>query len=215
MVTDGDVTSPSLFSLTAGKPAAAFTFVARREEYEMRRMMTVLVLVALSAAGCAEPDDPGDGVASVGGATPSASATTDGGAAGEDSGLKFAQCMREQGMTWFKDPEPGQRGLRIAVPPGQDQAKVDAAMAACKKFLPNGGEAGKMDPAAVEQARQMAKCMRENGVPDFPDPGPNGEIRIEKGTLGVGPGDPAFDAAEKACARFQPSGGPGRQTSRS
>jgi hypothetical protein len=46
--------------------------------------------------------------------------------------------------------------------------------------------------------------MRENGVPNFPDPGPNGEIRIDEGKLGVGPGDPEFEAAQKACARFMP-----------
>ncbi|MCA2216788.1 hypothetical protein [Jidongwangia harbinensis] len=176
-------------------------------------MMAVLVLVAVGIAGCAEPDDPGGGVASIGSATPSAPAPTDGGAAGEDGGLKHAQCMREQGMSWFKDPEPGQRGLRIVVPQGQDPAKVDAAMEACKKFLPNGGQPRKLDPADVERARQMAKCMRENGVPNFPDPGPNGEGRINKGMLGVGPEDPAFQAAEKACARFRPSNAPRRSGS--
>jgi hypothetical protein len=117
--------------------------------------------------------------------------------------------MRDNGMTWFQDPEPGQRGIRISVPQGQDRAKVDAAMAACKKFLPNGGEPPKMDAAAIEQARQMSKCMRENGVPNFPDPGPNGEMRIDGNKLGTGPGEPAFDAAEKACARFRPSPPPG------
>jgi hypothetical protein len=176
--------------------------------------MTVLVLVALAAAGCAEPDDTGGGVASIGGATPSASASAAAGAP-EGDGLKFAQCMRENGMSWFEDPAPGQRGVRIAVPPGQDRAKVDAAMAACKKYLPDGGEPGRMDPAAMEQARRMAKCMRENGVPDFPDPGPNGEIRIDKGKGGTGPGDPEFEAAQQACAQFRPSGAPERQQSRS
>jgi hypothetical protein len=178
--------------------------------------MTVLLLATLAAAGCAEPEDAGDGVASVGGATPSASASAADGPAKGDA-LKHAQCMRENGMTWFKDPEPGQRGVRIAVPPGQDRAKVDAAMEACKKYLPNGGEPGRMDPAAMERARQMSKCMRENGVPDFPDPGPDGGIRIEKGKGkgGLGPGDPAFEAAQEACAQFRPSGAPERQSSRS
>ena len=118
--------------------------------------------------------------------------------------MKFAQCMRENGMTWFADPEPGQRGLRIAVPPGQDKTKVDAAMEACKKFMPNGGEPPKLDAAALEQARQMAKCMRANGVPNFPDPSADGGIRIDGRKLGTGPGDPQFDAAEEKCARFRP-----------
>jgi hypothetical protein len=171
----------------------------------MRRALLLVLLVSL--AGCAA-DPGGDGVATAGG-TPTGGASSAPAAGGDTDGLKFAQCMRENGMTWFKDPEPDQRGIRIAVPPGQDRTKVDAAMEACKKFLPNGGEPPEMDAAAIEQARQMAKCMRENGVPNFPDPGPNGEIRIDGSKLGTGPGQPDFDAAEKACARFRPSPPPG------
>lgn len=170
----------------------------------MRRTMTALLLmVALTVTACAEPGDPGDGVASVNGtATPSASAAGE----GEGDQLTFAQCMRENGMTWFEDPEPGARGLKIAVPPGTDKAKFEAAMKACRKHLPGGGEPGRLDPQAMERARQMSKCMRENGIPNFPDPGPDGGISIERGQLDVEPGDPAFDRAEKACARYAPGG---------
>jgi hypothetical protein len=169
----------------------------------MRRAMTVLLLVALTATACGQRDDPGDGVATVGGGTvaPSASAGDE-----EGSPLKFAQCMRAEGMTWFEDPEPGQRGLKIAVPPGTDRTEFEAAMKACRTFLPDGGEPGKMDAEALEQARLMSKCMRENGIPDFPDPGPDGGISIQRGQLNAEPGDPVFDKAEKACARYAPSG---------
>lgn len=171
----------------------------------MRRALLLVLL--LSLAGCAA-DPGGDGVATAGG-TPTGGASSAPAAQGD--GLKFAQCMRENGMTWFKDPAPDEGGIRVSVPKGQDRAKVDAAMAACKKFLPDGGEPPKMDAAALEQVRLMAKCMRENGVPNFPDPGPNGEIHIEENKVGSGPGDPDFDAAEKACARFRPSPPPGTQ----
>jgi len=169
----------------------------------MRRALLLVLLLAL--AGCAS-DPGGDGVATAGG-IPTGGASS--APATEGDALKFAQCMRENGMTWFKDPEPDQRGVRIAVPPGQDKTKVDAAMAACKKFLPDGGEPPKLDAAALEQMRKMAKCMRENGVPNFPDPGPDGGIRIDGDKLGTGPGQPDFAAAEKACARFRPSPPPG------
>jgi hypothetical protein len=170
--------------------------------------MTVLLLavVTATAAACGEPEDPGDGVASLGGAaTPSASANAAAGGE-DDGGLKFAQCMRENGMTWFEDPEPGQRGLKIAVPPGTDRTKFEAAMKTCRTFLPHGGEPGKMDPQALEQARKMSKCMRENGIPNFPDPGPDGGIQVQRGQLNAEPGDPVFEKAEKACARYAPSG---------
>jgi hypothetical protein len=52
----------------------------------------------------------------------------------------------------------------------------------------------------------MAKCMRANGVPNFPDPGPNGQLAIDSSKLGTGPGDPTWDKAEKACAEYRPEG---------
>lgn len=171
----------------------------------MRRALLLVLL--LSLAGCAA-DQGGNGVATAGG-TPAGGASSAPAADPGADGLKFAQCMRANGMSWFKDPEPNQRGIRIAVPPGQDKTKVDAAMKACKEFLPNGGEPPKMDAAQIARAREMSRCMRENGVPNFPDPGPNGEMRIDGRKLGTGPGQPDFDAAEKACARFQPDPPPG------
>ncbi|HEU4349421.1 MAG TPA: hypothetical protein VFR35_16720 [Actinoplanes sp.] len=179
----------------------------------MRKTMLLLPALLLALAGCAAAEDARDGVATAGGATPAPSASSTSAGAGDagENGLRFAQCMREQGMTWFEDPVPGERGIRVAVPKGQDKEKVDAAMEACRKFLPNGGEPPKLDAEALEQARQMAKCMRENGVPGFPDPGANGEIQLDAGKLGMGPGDPTFDAAEKACARFMPDLGRNEQ----
>ena len=167
----------------------------------MRRTVPLVLMLVLAAAGCGGGDS-GDGVATAGGRTPAAAATS--AAAGEGDGLKFAQCMRENGLPWFEDPEPGARGVRISIPQGADKAKVDAAMAACRQHLPNGGEPPEMDAASIEQARQLSKCMRANGVPNFPDPQPDGGMVIDGRKLGTGPGEPAFDAAEKKCAQFQP-----------
>lgn len=167
--------------------------------------VVVAVLTALLvSAGCADRAGDGDGVATArtGAATPSPSATKtfDG-----DAPLKYAQCMREQGMTWFPDPNPG-GGTAIRVPKGLDPKKFEAAQKACREFAPNGGEAGKTDPEMIEMGRKMAKCMRENGVPDFPDPQPNGSIKLDRGKISSGPGDPAFDKAEQKCSQFRPQG---------
>lgn len=177
------------------------------------RKAVLPAVVLLALAGCAK-ETGGDGVATAGGIGPTASAAA---AADKGDALKFAQCMREHGLSWFSDPEPGQRGVRIQIPKGQDRSKVDAAMQACKQHLPNGGEPPKLDAATLEQMRQMAKCMRENGVPNFPDPAADGGIMLDSRKLGNGPGDPDFDAAEAACARLRPSpppGGEGPSTNR-
>jgi hypothetical protein len=50
--------------------------------------------------------------------------------------------------------------------------------------------------------------MRSHGVPNFPDPGSSGRIRIPDNS-GINPASPAFQAAQKACFGKLPGGGPG------
>ena len=146
-----------------------------REEPVMtpgRRMwlyaVPLLVLAALS--GCAA-EKKEQQIASAGGGTPSASAAADDAA----QGLKFAQCMRAEGIDL---PDPGPDGMVAlpAVPAGAgDQAKAektDAALEKCHEFLPNGGEPPKASAEDLAKARDYAKCARENGIPAFPDPDP-------------------------------------------
>jgi len=75
--------------------------------------------------------------------------------------------------------------------------------------------AGKYGPAS--EPASLSKCMRANGVPNFPDPvqGPGGEglpiVSSSPGTLtveGIPMAGPAFTAAEKACKEYLPPAGP-------
>lgn len=175
------------------------------------------LLLTLVSAGCAQGDNDGPGVATAGNgaantsASPTAKASRD-----PDAPLKFAKCMREQGLTWFPDPDTSGR-TAIRIPKGFDVKKLEAAQQACKEFAPgmDGDGDAKPDPEALENMRQMAKCMRENGVPNFPDPEPGGGIRLDGDELGTGPGDPTFDKAEEKCAKFMPNpdGGTQRKSS--
>lgn len=177
-----------------------------------RTVLTLGLLITLAAGGCAGTADDGGRVASAGGtATPSSSAEAQ--QKDEDAPLKFSQCMREQGLSWFPDPEPNGGGMRLALPKGTDMKKFDKAMEACKEYAPHGGEKGKMSPEDLEAARQRAQCMRDNGVRDFPDPNPDGTMRLDGDKLGMGPGDPTFDKAEKECFKNGP-GGVSRKTAR-
>jgi hypothetical protein len=178
----------------------------------IRAGLVLGLLFALGVAGCGGRDG-GDGVATAGGpaSKPSSSAGADSRTT-KEAALEFARCMRENGVPNFPDPEVGDGGgLRLELPEGADRQKVDAAQEKCKRYLPNGGEPPKLDPQQLEQVRKMAKCMRENGVPKFPDPGENGGIKIEGGP-GLDPHSPEFKAAEKACEQYRPappSGAPG------
>jgi hypothetical protein len=74
-------------------------------------------------------------------------------------------------------------------------------LAACGSSSPGTGTAaaaGGRDPAL-----QFAKCMRSHGVTNFPDPGAGGSIQIGPDS-GINARSPAFQAAQKACARYAP-----------
>jgi hypothetical protein len=78
------------------------------------------------------------------------------------------------------------------------------ALAAC------GSSNSSHNAASVRQAAgiKFADCMRSHGVPNFPDPGSGGGIQFNAGS-GIDPQSPAFRAAQNACFRLLPGGGPG------
>lgn len=159
----------------------------------------ILVLVALAIflpvlAACGEPD--GSGTAAGGGA------------AGEDSDqyLKFAQCMRQNGVPQWPDPVDGTKfrmPYRGAVDPNSPQFK--AAEQACRPVAPPGWDGdSREDPAGQAKMLKYAQCMRKNGVPEFPDP--------QGGALDTGdlnPNAPLYKAADRKCQSLRPSGAGG------
>jgi hypothetical protein len=169
------------------------------------------LLLMLGIAGCAGTSG-GSGVARAS-KPPGASASPKPAGTGDEQEqmLKFAQCMREHGIQ-MDDPKPGE-GIKL--PGVVDPQKADAAMQACKQYLPGGGEPNKPDPGQLEQLRKYAQCMRDQGIKNFPDPDPNEGLKLDPGKLGIQPNDPKFAAAQQACAKYQPagpSGGPGQIT---
>ncbi|HEX5199831.1 MAG TPA: hypothetical protein VFW27_07805 [Actinoplanes sp.] len=170
-----------------------------------RTVAALALMLALPVAGCARTaaNDPQVASANQGDKTASASPRPSQ-SEDPDAPLKFSRCMREHGLPWFPDPSHGK--MSVAIPKGTDRAKVEAAHEACKKYMPNGGNPPKLSAEDLQRARDMAKCMRENGVPKFPDPDPNGGIALDGGKIGTGPGDPTFDKAEQACSKYAPDG---------
>ncbi|MDW5324482.1 hypothetical protein [Plantactinospora sp. KLBMP9567] len=120
--------------------------------------------------------------------------------------------MRDNGLPNFPDPEIGDGAIRMRAPDGTDRAKLEAAHKKCQEYLPSGGEPPRLDPQAQQRMREYARCMRENGVPRFPDPEADGGIRIEGGP-DLDPQSETFKAAERACAGLnrKPPGGSGER----
>ncbi|MBN6034767.1 hypothetical protein [Amycolatopsis sp. 195334CR] len=158
----------------------------------MRRLtLGAFAALTLLLTACGA-DDGGNQVASAGqpatGAPASAPAAADNG----DMGVKFAQCMRENGVD-MPDPEPG-KGVQLKVDKNTPKEVVDKAQEACREFSPQAN--GKANPQMQENARKFAECMRGNGVEAFADPDPNQPgIRI---TPEIGE-DPDFEKAQEAC----------------
>ncbi|MFD1047781.1 hypothetical protein ACFQ1S_20705 [Kibdelosporangium lantanae] len=117
--------------------------------------------------------------------------------------VAYSKCMRTEGVRDFPDPNAQGKidlGSGKKFDPNSDVFK--AADTKCKKLLPDGGNAAP-PPAAVGPAQiNYAKCMRENGVPKFPDPNAEGGIDLNGETLGVDPTGPVFKAADDKCKHF-------------
>jgi hypothetical protein len=179
-----------------------------------RTGFVLCLLLALGVAGCGGGKGS-NGIASAGGsATPTSSAAA-GAGNNQDTALKYSQCVRDNGVPKFPDPDT-KGGLGIdGGKLGVSKETLDAAMEKCKQYLPNGGEPQKLDPAKLDLLRQYAKCMRENGVPKFPDPDANGGIALDPDKLGMDPVGPQIKAAEKACEKYLGAGGGERSTNQS
>lgn len=122
-----------------------------------------------------------------------------------EQAVKYAQCMRENGVTDFPDPDKNGRFMIAAGGPNQNSPQVKKAKQACKSQEPPGL---KDDPAQVAQAQKewlkFAQCMRQNGIRDFPDP-KDGKLLVPRDRINVN--SPQFKNALKACRDVNGGGG--------
>jgi hypothetical protein len=167
------------------------------------------LLLSLVLTGCAGAAGGDDGVATAGegNSSPGASASPAAKLTDDERRLKFAECMRSNGVPM---DDPGRDGGRVRLRVGGDTTREDvqAAMQKCKAYAPNGGEPLKLDAAQLAKLREFARCMRANGVPDFPDPDPSGRVEFRR-YRGVDPDDEAFRKAGEKCRQFRPQLRPG------
>lgn len=155
------------------------------------------LLLAVTLTGC--------------GADPEDKAGEDKVSSEQQQALDWAQCMRDNGID-VEDPDVNSNGgVALSIPEDADPDKVNAATEACKKLAPNGGEPEKIDPEKLDAVREYAQCMRDNGIPNFPDPDENGGIALDPDKLGFDPVGPEMKAAEEKCKGALPDG-PGSGT---
>jgi hypothetical protein len=169
--------------------------------------------VAVLVAGCGGGSSPGVASMSSSSASsgrPSASTPTGGGvrpvvAIGirdKQKALDYAACMRANGVPKF--PDPNAQGVLVESQGGVDlnSPQFRKAQQTCSADL-NLSVGSPPSPAqrAAEEAAGLAfaRCMRSHGVPDFPDPGIRGAIRVSSGSS-IDPNSPLYRKAEQTCS---------------
>ena len=125
-----------------------------------RGLLVAVAMLALIGAGCSEGSgDGGAGAETVAGS----------------QAVKFAECMRDNGVNEFPDPDASGELTIDGVVNGSsidtEGPAWQSAITACKDLQPPGFTGDEDITAEQQEARlEFAQCIRENGVADFPDP---------------------------------------------
>jgi hypothetical protein len=170
-------------------------------------VVATLALLVFVVAGCGSASKT-LAVASLG---PTTTTTLSSGgpsrSAGSTVALEFASCMRSRGVPKFPDP-----GGPI-VPGIKQLPAFRSAMATCNKLYPSSRFTGvPLTEAQRTAALAQARCIRNHGVPNFPDPTfPSSGGQLFPAISGFNPDSPAFKHAAAACGLRgsvgQPHGG--------
>jgi hypothetical protein len=170
-----------------------------RSQRSTAGVLAAFAAVALLLGGC-QGDDPEPGVASVGG-TPSAATPAD-----RDAQIsRYRGCLTEHGVKLLDTPTA--EGLPQVDKEHTDPKVLGDAQEQCRQFVPSGGDATRPSSQDLEASRKYAACIRQHGVPDYPDPDPvSGEPGISDELGARLKADPAMATATRACAEFQPGG---------
>src|SRR4051812_46342900 len=114
-----------------------------------QRPLVAFALAALISAGCGSDAPSENGTA--GG--PDKKATD------RDKAVKFAECIRTNGVSVFPDPNAkGDFEYGVSVSP----AVWQKAVAACKGLQPPGTLSAKRSPQQQAASLKFAQCIREN-----------------------------------------------------
>jgi hypothetical protein len=149
--------------------------------------LAIVAAIALATAGCSQNSaDTGSstatsaaaGAASTAtGSSPAAVTSTGGGKATSSTrakAVKFAECMRSNGVSGFPDPDSSGALTLDSVANGTSVDTSSAgwkrAIGACQKLQPPGFTGTGRTPEQQQAALKFAQCVRDHGVKDFPDP---------------------------------------------
>lgn len=168
----------------------------------IKRARNTAALLACGAMLAAAGALAGCGAGS-GGSAAGPQATAQGAAAPDASTEAIVRCYRAHGDPGFPDPvyDPGDGRWHFAVSPGTAPASTRQA---CQHLFPASSASPPVPQPQFQQLVRLAECIRQHGVPRWPDPDPDGAFGLPRSLQTK---TPAFERAAKACQRYMPSGG--------
>ena len=158
--------------------------------------IAVAVLGGAATAGCGSTGAPSGTV-------------TNGSSGPSPSFLRFAKCMRANGV-----PNISDSGKITGSDVNPSSPSFQDAFRTCKKQLPGGGPPAQASEQQKQQLVATSECMRAHGVSGFPDPitaaSPPSDPQNYSSAEGVGNlwllvpktidvNSPAYERAAKAC----------------
>jgi hypothetical protein len=162
-----------------------------RKEETMNKAVVLLAALALTVAGCG---GSGNSKSSSSSANPNL-----------EKAVKYAQCMRENGLTTFPDPDKNGRFMIAAGGPNRNSPQFKKAQQACKSQEPPGIQENPAERAQDQKEwLKWAQCMRKNGIPDMPDP-QDGRLLVPRDRINVN--SPQFKRALNTCRDVAHVGG--------
>jgi hypothetical protein len=139
----------------------------RRKRWPLAALALIAMVVLISACGSSAP-------AGTGGANNIT--------ANAQKAVKFAECVRRNGVSDFPDPSASGNFTIDGIVNGSsldpNTPAFKQAISACKDLEPAGFMGSTRSPQQMQAALEFAQCIRANGVPDFPDPA-NGQPLVD------------------------------------
>jgi hypothetical protein len=167
-----------------------------------RTSSSIIASAALGLLVTACGGSAGDHVARLGSTTAppaqsSGTATTNGQPTDPQRMLAYSRCVRAHGVAGFPDPDSSGRlpagGKQIA----HDSPQYPAAESACARLLSSSRGTPRQRQQKLAFAVKVARCVRLNGYPAFPDPTATGQAIPP----GLDPGSTRFQAALTTCEK--------------
>jgi hypothetical protein len=167
----------------------------RRERRPLAALALIAMVVLISACGASAPATTATGSGGGGDLTATAHAKA----------VKFAECIRSNGVSEFPDPDASGQfayGIPSASSPLDPSSPAwQHAIGACKTLEPPSFMPTHFTPTQLSARLRFARCVRANGVPDFPDPTATGPL-ID---VSNGSSIPGLRATILKCIRLNPA----------